>query len=309
MPSIPAFDAAVPMGVSPADAAAFCRTRLAGAPWAWRVLPRLVPASDHSAMEALGCFFAWTDTLAPETTALVEPASDVHAWWENELEALGEGAPTHPVTIHLARSIAPERLDVEALRAFVRATAKLAGACRYATWDEMLHAEIERARPMVAVVIRALAVDADERTDDLIAAAALARVSVHLWNLREELLKHDRLPLPREFGWKDDFETRLRTSAVQRWGVDQRILEESRIVVRACVDRLSKRIEALETLPERTPPALRGLTWFGLHAAHLLLCRITAWDFEVALHRPTVPRLARMMLVHRARRAGRVRVS
>ena len=70
---------------------------------------------------------------------------------------------------------------------------------------------------------------------DLICTAL--QLTNHWQDVSRDILERDRIYIPQELIEIRDFEHRLRSSAGQGYAVDEAFLEESRQVVRLCVDR------------------------------------------------------------------------
>jgi phytoene/squalene synthetase len=167
----------------------------------------------------------------------------------------------------------------------------------------------------------------EPRTDELFQLSdricTALQLTNHWQDVRRDILERDRIYLPAEIvnrvlgpspaplegettghGESVDrhaaFESRLIASAKQGWGVDQAILDESRKVIRACVEQTwSLYDEGLQIL-DRLGPTSRPIVWLLAAGGQRVLRLIEMWNYETALNRPRLSKPAKLSLVAQA---------
>lgn len=98
----------------------------------------------------------------------------------------------------------------------------------------------------------------------------------------------------------ENFEERLIDSAKQGWAVDREFLPATRLVIRECVERTWRLYEEGAELLQHISPHTRPLIWLFAAGGQHVLRSIEMWNYETALHRPTLPKPRRLLLVAQA---------
>jgi squalene synthase HpnC len=264
------------------------------------VLSSLVPCALRSDFAAIYAFCRWADDLSDE---IGDPAESrrLLAWWRAELDACFAGRPRHPVFAALAGVIERHELPPKPFHDLITAFEHDQATSRYETWDELLAYCRGSANPVGRLVMM---VCGEPRTDDRFEASDAICTALQLTNhwqdIQRDILERDRIYVPRELIQIDDFERRLRVSAKQRFAVDHRFLAESRELVRQCVERTWPLFERGQKLLDLLQPTTRPLVWLFTAGGQHVLRQIEMWNYETAIHRPTIGRSAKAMLVARA---------
>lgn len=295
-------DADIPRGVSTVDAARFAEQRLAAASWWWGAAADLVPASDRGLIVPVLALLEFSFALAGDTrdAARVE---ERWTWWREEVENASTGESTQPLLVALQPAAEAERFDWDEAGRLMKAIADDAGPRRYESWQDLERSVMATASMIRAVLLRAAAAStSDEMTLDRVIAAVL--ITGRVRSLRDGFLDQDRLVTPLADWPKPEFEARLRDSALQGWGVDRSLLEESRTAVRATIERIWPWYESAERLHLGFEGVARAWCWLAVHGGARLLQKVDLWNAETALHRPEIAPMWRMILRWRARRAG-----
>ena len=264
------------------------------------VLTRLVPADVRDDFAAVYAFCRTADDLGDE---IGDPARSLEllAWWRSEVEAAWEGAPRHWVFRALQPTIERFGLEPEPFLQLISAFEQDQTVTRYESWDQLLDYCRRSADPVGRLVLMLLEEPGTpaqlERSDAICTALQLTN---HWQDLRRDLLDRDRIYIPAEMIEIDDFERRFRVTAEQGWAVDGTFLEESRQLIRACVERTWPLYTSGAELPgllgPRAAPVIEVLGGGGAS----VLRRIEDWDYETMLHRPKMGPVGKLMILAKA---------
>lgn len=286
------------MGVE--EARAWCRRFASSHSENFHVLSSLVPAGSRDDFAAVYAFCRWADDLGDEAGD-PERSLELLAWWRAELQQCFAGRPRHPVFVALRPTIERCELPIEPLDDLISAFEQDQRFTRYQTWAQLLDYCRLSANPVGRLVLMVLG---EPRTEDRLAMSDAICTALQLTNhwqdIARDKLERDRIYVPLEMNPIADFEDRLTKSARQGWAVDRTFLAESRSVVRRCVDRTWPLFEKGEALPGTLSPRARPVVWLFLAGGEKVLRLIQLWNYETALHRPTLGACQRVGLLARA---------
>lgn len=308
--SLPIADTSTPSAhpvISPAEARTVADRRLASAAWWWNAAAMCADENERELIRPILALLNFTCSIAADSRDLAR-VQEQWSWWQRETLAAEQGHSSQPLLVAVSHAVARERFSWAEYRSLLVALEADAGPKRYETWADVEHAVLSVAAPLREVLLSAggqvveLTVETRRRLDQLIAAVL---VTGRLRDLRDQFTNRDRLVTPRKDWPVDEFEDRLRSSALQGYGVDRSILDESRRAVRMVIERLWPWYEGAEHLPDSLTGIARGWCWLGVHGGVQLLRRIELWNAETALHRPELTVFTRMMLRRTARRLAR----
>jgi len=264
------------------------------------VLSAVVPRELRDDFAAVYAFCRWADDLGDEI-ADRDRATDLLGWWRDELEQCFAGEPRHPVFVALEPVVRKHDLPMRPFDDLIRAFEQDQVKTRYETWDEVLAYCKLSADPVGRLVLMVLGEPRDERllqSSDAICTAL--QLTNHWQDVKRDLLERDRVYIPRELIRIDDFELRLRDSARQGFAVDRTFLGETRVLVRELISRTAPFYERGERLLESLSPRSRPIVWLLASGGMRVMRLIEHWNYETVLHRPTLGRPTKMMLVARA---------
>jgi squalene synthase HpnC len=285
------------------EARAMCRRLALGRYENFTVLSGLVPRERRDDFAAVYAFCRWADDLGDEIGDRGR-SLELLAWWRRELEQCFAGEPRHPVFIALHPTIQRHNVPIEPFDDLIRAFEQDQTVTRYDTWQQVLDYCKLSANPVGRIV---LMVCGEERTDDLYtrsdAICTALQLTNHWQDVKRDILQRDRIYIPSEMieaAGIENFEDRLIRSAKQGYAVDQQFLGLTRDVIRECVERTWRLFEEGQTLLPRLSAETRPIVALLSFGGHYVLRRIEMWNYETALHRPKLGKLARAMLVARA---------
>jgi squalene synthase HpnC len=282
------------------DARAWCR-RLAGSHYEnFSVLSSLVPHDRRDDFAAVYAFCRWADDLGDEAG---DPARSLEllGWWRRELQACFQGSPRHPVFVALRPTIERCELPIEPFDDLIQAFEQDQAVTRYDTWHQLIDYCARSANPVGRLVLMVLGEDrADDRFAMSDAVCTALQLTNHWQDVKRDLLERDRIYVPRDMIKIRDFEDRLRRSASQGWAVDHAFLGESRALIRACVNRTWPLFEKGAPLPDTLSPSARPVVWLFAAGGQRVLSLIEMWNYETVLHRPTLSKAAKALLIGRA---------
>ena len=264
------------------------------------VLTRLVPEDVRDDFAAVYAFCRTADDLADEIGD-ADRALALLAWWREEIDRAWSGDPRHWVFRALVPTIRRFDLSPDPFRDLVSAFEQDQSVTRYETWDQLIDYCRRSADPVGRLVLALLEEPITEevaRGSDAICTAL--QLTNHWQDLRRDLLDRDRIYLPREMNDIEDFERRFRESAMQGWAVDDTFLQESRELVRNCVDRTWQLFETGADLPSRLGPRAAPVVETLAAGGVSVLRLVEDWDCETVLHRPVLSPLAKLSIVGRA---------
>jgi squalene synthase HpnC len=271
------------------------------------VLSGLVPGPLRDDYAALYAFCRWADDLGDEVGDR-DRSRELLAWWRRELEQCFAGEPRHPVFIALAPTIERHRLPIKPFDDLIQAFEQDQTVTRFDTWDQVIDYCRCSADPVGRLV---LMIGGEPRRDDLFecsdAICTALQLTNHWQDVRRDILERDRIYIPREMIAIDRFEERLVTTARQGFAPDREFFGESRLMVKACVDRTWPLYEKGEGLLAKLSPRTRPFVWLFLAGGTRVLRAIEAWNCETVLYRPRLSKATKMALVARAWLASRLR--
>lgn len=279
---------------------AWCRRLATGRYENFSVLSALVPEDLRDDFAAVYAFCRCADDLGDETGDS-QRSLELLAWWRSELNRCFDGSPVHPVFVALLPTIDRHKLPIEPFDALIRAFEQDQRITRYRTWDELLDYCRLSADPVGRLV---LMVCGEPRTSDLLSLSDCICTALQLTNhwqdVCRDVLERDRIYVPQEFISVPDFESRLRASATRGYGVDREFLEQSRHIIRQCVDRTWPLFERGEQLLDRVKPRTKPLIWLFAAGGEHVLRQVEMWNYETALHRPKLSKFRKLKLVAQA---------
>ncbi|MAC18314.1 MAG: squalene synthase HpnC [Phycisphaerae bacterium] len=264
------------------------------------VLTRLVPEDVQDDFAAVYAFCRTADDLGDEIGDS-DRALALLDWWRCEIDRAWAGEPRHWVFRALGPTIRRFDLPPEPFLDLVSAFEQDQSVTRYETWDQLIDYCRRSADPVGRLVLALLEEPITEeiaRGSDAICTAL--QLTNHWQDLQRDLLDRDRIYLPREMNDIDDFERRFRESATQGWAVDETFLQESRELVRKCVDRTWSLFEAGSDLPDKLGPRAAPVVETLASGGVAVLRLVEDWDCETVLHRPTLSPFAKLSIVGQA---------
>ena len=282
------------------EAMAYCRTLAGGHYENFSVMTSLVPVRLRDDFAAVYSFCRWADDLGDEMDDRAESARLLD-WWRDELRKCFSGEPEHPVMIALARTVRNHELPITPFLDLIDAFSQDQHVTRYETWDEVIDYCTRSANPVGRLVLMLLGEPRDASclaASDAICTAL--QLTNHWQDVCRDILDRDRIYIPREFMPGEDFEERLRASSLQGWAVDGTFLEESRVVIRRCVERTWDYYEQGEPLLGRLQPTSRPIVRLFRDGGMHVLKLIESWDCETVLHRPRLGGARKFLLFSRA---------
>jgi phytoene/squalene synthetase len=195
------------------------------------------------------------------------------------------------------------KLPIEPFDDLIRAFEMDQSVNRYATWEQLLAYCRLSANPVGRLVLMVCGEVRDERAFAHSDATCTAlQLTNHWQDVKRDLLERNRIYIPAEMisATISDFEGRLTASAKQGWAVDQQFLGQFRSIMRQCVERTWPLFEQGHDLLGRVGPRARPIAWLLAAGGQHVLRQIEMWNYETALHRPTLSKASRAMLVARA---------
>ena len=282
------------------QARAWCGRLARGRYENFTVLSRLVPGDLRDDFAAVYAFCRWADDLGDEV-GHTERSLELLAWWRRELEQCFDGAPRHPVFIALAPTIERHDLPIEPFDDLIQAFEQDQVVKRYDTWEQLIDYCRRSANPVGRLVLMVSGEPRDDETFMYADAICTAlQLTNHWQDVRRDILDRDRMYVPQTRIAIEDFEERLRASARQGYAVDQVFLQQSRRIIRGCVESTWPLFEEGEKLLPLLSPSTRPIVWLFCAGGEHVLRMIEMWNYETALHRPVMGRGTRMALVARA---------
>ena len=278
------------------------------------VLSSVVPRELREDFAAVYAYCRWADDLGDELGDRAR-ALELLGWWRSELDACYEGEPRHPVFVALHPIIERHDLPREPFDYLIDAFEQDQRVDRYERWEDLVEYCRLSANPVGRLVLmlfgeeRAATSDVVKRSDELCTALQLTN---HWQDVRRDLEERGRIYVPRTLmrsggGTSEAFEERLIGTVRQGYAVDDTFLDESRRVIRACVQQTWPLYETGFELLERLSPRARPVIWLLVSGGARVLRTIELWNHETVLHRPTLGRVARLSLVARAWLQSRIK--
>ncbi len=286
--------------VSENEARRWCRQLAWGHYENFSVLSSLVPPSLRDDFGAVYAFSRWADDLGDEIGDTQESLR-LLAWWREELQACYAGSPRHPVMVALAPTVRRHELPRELFDRLISAFEFDQRKSRYDTWDESMAYCRDSADPVGRLVLMMLGESRDEslfRLSDCICSAL--QLTNHWQDIRRDLVERDRIYIPRDMIRIDDFERRLAETVRLGHSSDATFFDESRTMVRGLVERTWSLYEEGEPLLRAVRPQSQALIWLFAAGGMRTLRQIELWNCETVLHRPTLMKSTKLLLVAKA---------
>lgn len=288
------------------QARAMCRRLALGRYENFSVLSAVVPADLRDDFAAVYAFCRWADDLGDEIGDR-QRSLELLAWWRRELQQCFDGQPRHPVFMALRPVIDRHDLPIQPFGDLIRAFEMDQTVDRYATWEQLIGYCRLSANPVGRLVLMICG----ERREKAVfansdATCTALQLTNHWQDVKRDLLERNRIYIPKEMmSGPDspepaDFEARLIASAKQGWGIDQQFLREFRVILKRCVDRTWPLFEQGQDLLAQVGPRTAPVAWLLSAGGQHMLRQIEMWNYETALHRPTLGKVSRAMLVAKA---------
>lgn len=289
-----------PVRLDEAEALSYCRQLANGHYENFSVVSSLVPAGLRDDFAVVYSFCRWADDLGDEIGDAAE-SRRLLEWWRLELERCFAGDPIHPVMVALRRTVERHQLPITPFNNLIDAFVQDQHVSRYDTWSALLDYCVLSANPVGRLVLMLLG---ERRDEDLFASSDAICTALQLTNhwqdVRRDLLERDRIYIPGDLMRASRFEERMRASAEQGWAIDDTFLEESRRVVRTCVNRTWSLYDEGESLLEgisvESRPVVALFRSGGMHVLRL----IELWNCETVLHRPRLTKVRKLSLLTRS---------
>lgn len=265
-------------GMSRAEARSYCRhlalTQAEYLPAAW-LLPRaLVRHCQH-----LQAFHAWTRGLGQVAGGGGKALGQLR-WWREELLALYDGRPRHPVMIALRETVERFQIPAQPFLDLLYACEQDQLVKRYRTFEQLLQHCQQAASPVGRLVLY-LYECFDERRAGRADQLCTGLYLVHLWQHMRRDWEEDRVYLPEEdrrlFGYPDE-ELNARQATPAFLALMQCETERAR-------DLLMRGLPLVDQVPKSLRPEVELLVAGGLAT----LDSIAAVGYNTWQHRPTVP--------------------
>ncbi|MSR43925.1 MAG: squalene synthase HpnC [Phycisphaerales bacterium] len=286
---------------SDAEARAWCARLTAANGENFSVLSRFVPPHLVDDFTAVYAFCRVSDDLGDEMEC-VERATELLAWWRSELARCYRGEASHPVFVALRSTIARHQLPAQLFHDLISAFESDQTKIRYATWEELLEYCRLSANPVGRLILMVLGEGSNPEalaaSDSICTALQLTN---HWQDARRDLMERNRIYIPMDAWPHERFEERLAATCKQGFAPDQQFMAQWREVLRLQTVRTWALFESGEKLLPLLQPAHRPLIWLFLAGGTGTLRLVETWNFETCLVRPRLSRLAKLMLVGRAR--------
>ena len=287
------------------DARHYCRSLTLGHGENFSVLTRLVPDRMREGMCAVYAFCRWADDLGDEFDDSAQ-SLELLSWWRSELHDCFQGRAKHPVFVALAPVIERHQLDIEPFEALIGAFEQDQSVTRYECWDDVIGYCAGSADPVGRLVLK---LAGEPCTDDQLKASdaicSALQLTNHWQDVKRDLLDRDRIYLPSELHDIPDFESRLRSTAINGHAPDREFLPAYRDLVSTCVDRTWSMFEEGGSLVPSVPDDIKPVLWLFSAGGTAVLRRIEQWNHETCLGRPRIGPFTKLRLALVARRAAR----
>ena len=264
------------------------------------VLSGLVPQALRDDFTAFYAFCRTADDMADEIED-PEQSLELLEWFQNQLEEAYDGTPTHPALVAMAPTIRRHEIPRQPLLDLITAFKEDQRITRYDTWEQLLGYCSKSANPVGRVVLRILGEGwTDERLERSDAICTALQLTNHWQDVRGDLIDRDRVYIPQEFITIQDFEGRCRATAQQGWSIDGTFLQESRALIKRCVEETWPLYEKGSTLLPMLGAQSRPIIGLLGSGGVSVLGLIETWNYETVLHRPRIGRFTKFSLFMKA---------
>ncbi|MCH8824163.1 MAG: squalene synthase HpnC [Planctomycetes bacterium] len=264
------------------------------------VLSGLVPRNLRNDFGAVYAFCRWADDLGDEVDS-PEKSLELLKWWRQELDDCFEGNPRHPVFVALTPTIDRHNLPKELFENLITAFEQDQSVTRYENWDQLINYCKLSADPVGRLV---LMISGEPRTEELFSLSdkicTALQLANHWQDVKRDILGRDRIYIPRNMIKIDDFERRLTQSAQQGYAVDRTFLGESRLLIKACVEKTWPLFEQGQKLLAKLSSDTRPVVGLLASGGHRVLRLIELWNYETVLHRPKIGKTTKLALIMKA---------
>ncbi len=280
--------AATDTPVSPAAARAYCQHVAKSRPENFTVASVLLPRPLLPHFYAVYAWCRWADDLADETGPA---AANLLAWWRDEVLAMYEGDPRHPVTVALRETVSRFAIPPEPFLALLAAFEQDQRVKSYPTFDDLLGYCRNSANPvghLVLMLFECFSPDRAALADEVCTGLQLA----NFWQDVSRDLEIGRVYLPEEdrrrFGVPD----------ADLWA--RRFTPAFRDLIWFEVDRTRGFFERGKALLPTLPRAVRVDVDLFVRGGEAVLHAIEARRYDVLTARPAVPKWQKLGLMLRA---------
>ncbi len=264
------------------------------------MLSGLVPRNLRDDFGAVYAFCRWADDLGDEADT-PEESLELLQWWKQELDDCFEGNPRHPVFVALAPTIDRHNLPKEPFENLITAFQQDQSITRYENWDQLIKYCKLSADPVGRLV---LMVSGEPRTEELFSLSdkicTALQLANHWQDVKRDVLGRNRIYIPANMIKIDDFESRLIQSAQQGFAIDRTFLGESRLLIKACVEKTWPLFEEGQKLLAKLNGDTRPVVGLLAAGGHRVLRLIELWNYETVLHRPRIGKPTKLALLMKA---------
>jgi squalene synthase HpnC len=286
--------------LSPQEARRWCRRLARGRYENFSVLSAVAPRELRDDFAALYAFCRWADDLGDELGDRQRHLEHL-GWWREELRACFAGCPRHPVFVALLPAVTRHELPIGPFEDLIAAFEQDQAVDRYDTWEQLLGYCRLSADPVGRLV---LMIAGEPRTPGLYCASDSVCTALQLTNhwqdVNRDYAQRNRVYIPREMNPIDRFEERLADTVRLGFAADRTFLDETRRVLRACVERTWPLYEQGEALLDMVSPRTRPVVGLFAAGGRRVLRLVELWSYETVLHRPRLSAAAKLALAGRA---------
>jgi squalene synthase HpnC len=272
------------------EARAYCARLTASHYENFSVVTWLTPRPLRPAFANIYAFCRWSDDLGDEVGDRVR-SRELIAWWREELRAMYQGQPRHPVMLALAPTVEEFAIPIDPFLALISAFEQDQDITEYTTYEQLLDYCTRSANPVGHLVLYlGRSYDAfNARLSDLTCTGLQL---ANFWQDVARDLNIGRIYLPRadreRFGYSDaDLHARRFTPAFAA-------------LLRFEVERARVLLVEGRALVERMPRALAVDVDLFSRGGLAILDKIAQQNYDVWKSRPKLGKLAKLELLLRA---------
>jgi len=287
-----------------AEAQAYCRSLTLGHYENFSVLSRIVPDHMRDGVSAVYAFCRWADDLADESPD-PETAKARLGWWRDELNRCMNGEASHPVFVALREVNDHNKLPPEPFHHLIDAFESDQDQNQWDTWEDLIRYCEGSANPVGRLVLHLAGESQDGSqlgwSDAVCTGLQLAN---HWQDVQRDVIERGRVYIPLELMPSDDFIDRLVTTAKQGYAPDQTFLEQYRELMSSLIGRTRPLLEQAGPLIQSVRMELRPMLRLFAGGGHAVLDQIERTDCETVLHRVSISKVRKMLILWRAMRAA-----